>query len=112
MILGEDWIQQLDENADELGMTETMICHGGKPPEDLAENRAFHLRLIDELSTEAKRRAWPGAQYCFYMRRDGFVAIYIAPSKGGELTLSGLADHREAQKSASVQPPERQLTLV
>lgn len=112
MILGEDWIQQLDENADELGLTDTMVCLGGKPPEDLSENRAFHLRLIDDLAAEAKLRAWPGAEFCFYMRREGFVSIYIAPSKGGELTLSGLAEHREAQKSASVQPPERHLTLV
>ena len=106
MILGEDWIHQLEEHADELGLTDTMVCLGGKPPAEFSENRAFHVRLIDDLSAEAKRREWPGAEFCFYMRRDGFVSIYIAPVKGGELTLSGLAEHREAQKTATSKPPE------
>lgn len=112
MILGEDWIAELDANADALGMTQTMLCWGGKAPEDLDENRLFHQQLVDDLAGEARKREWPGAEFCFYMRREGYVSIYIAPSRGGVLSISGLTQHREAQKASAQRMPTQQLMLV
>lgn len=106
MILGQNWIEQLDANATALGLTDTAICLGGKAPEDLEANREFHKKLVADLVEEVRRRGWPGAEFCFYMRREGYVSIYAAPSSGGVLTLAGLSDHREAQKRADVAPPE------
>lgn len=106
MILGQNWIEQLDANATALGLTDTLICVGGKAPEDLEANREFHKKLVADLVEEVGRRRWPGAEFCFYMRREGFVSIYAAPSTSGVLTLADLSDHREAQKRADVAPPE------
>jgi hypothetical protein len=109
MILFEKWIEQLEENADELGLSDTMFCMGGMAPTEHEANRAYHLELVEQLGAEAVRRKWPGVQFCLYLRRDGFVSIYVAPAQSGSLTLTGLAEHREAQKRA---PPLPELSSV
>lgn len=104
MILGENWLHQLDENADELGLSDAMFCMGDKAPVEHEANRAFHVELIELLAKEAARRKWPGVQFCLYLRRDGYVSIYVAPASSGSLTLAGLSEHREAQKRAPPLP--------
>lgn len=101
MILGENWTDQLNANAETLGMTTTMLADGGKAPEELDANRAFHKDLVERMASAIKVLGWPGAQFCFYQRREGYVYVYAAPHANGELTLNGLSYHREAQKRAT-----------
>lgn len=101
MILGENWTEQLNANADALGISSTMLADGGKAPEEFEANRAFHKELVERMASSAKVLGWPGAQFCFYQRRDGYVYVNAAPHASGELTLNGLSFHREAQKRAT-----------
>ena len=108
-----DWISSLKVRSQRLGLSSTLICQGGKAPETLPENRAFHHALLEDLTAAAKAEGWPGAAFDFYRRREGWVSIQIVPAEGGELTLAGLHAFRDDQKRAvSIAPPEpRQAAL-
>lgn len=76
-----------------------LIAIGDKAPENPAENTAFHQGLVDRLNVEAKHYGWEGATFDTYWRRDGWVAITIAPG-ASPATLEQLREFREAQRKA------------